>query len=323
MISDYFEEATFRDSIHQHRKDSFGNYANATVSLLKCQLSKNKEQFIERKVDVESASVVEREQSLEKAMKFEAIACYEIRNLVNFFNKSLWPKERLDQYQATLQKTSTDNEIIEEFGRQIEVSLKSKAKLNDEYKALSLQHLLRMAELKSEYLFMNKMRIASNDKLKNEELLDNEQILNLVSVCEVTKKKLKLKVEKMKGIETIMKMCLKLEKLTDRRNESSEEAFEEPLELFLTKVSKIEADCVLLRNYKKYLLLNNENLKARIKQESHEHGVRQNMAMLRLDNSPSVGIISQISHEIHQIKTSVNLRNRFKLCKACKKQLAT
>lgn len=321
LISEFFKEAAFRDSVYQHRKEFYGNYANAAVSLLKCRLSKNKEQFLDRIVEVESASVVQRGDYMEKAMEREAIAGFQIRNFMTVFNKS-WPRERLDHYHVTLTKTSIDDEIIQDFGRQLEHSLKRIEKLNEELRDFSFQNLLRTAELKSEYQFMSKLRYECNDKMRKEELSDNERILYLVSVCEKTKKKLKIKLDKMKAIETTMKMCLKLEKLADRNFESYDEAFDDPVELFFKKLSGIEAECVFLRNYKKNLLSSNENLRTRIEQESHELGVRQNIAMLRLDTSPCVGTISQISHQIHQIKSSVILLNRFKLCKACNEHLA-
>lgn len=74
---------------------------------------------------------------------------------------------------------------------------------------------------------------------------------------------------------------------------------------------------MLLRNYKAEMTKQNEKLKVDIKEATHEHEVRQNIAMLRLDLSPGVGQNVQISHHIHQIKVPIALRKRWKLCKHC------
>lgn len=322
LISDFFKEATFRDSIHHQRKVGYENYANAVVSMSKCRVNKVNEKLHDRKVDIESSSVIERENSTKKAMMREAITCAEIRNLVINFNKLLWPKKRLDLYSETVQRSAIELSEIETMQETIDNYLKSIAQLNKDINAFNLQKLLGTAQLKTEHSFMNRLVIALKEKIQKEDMRDNDRLYYLVSVCKEAKKNLNSQLEKLKLIQMTMKICLSLEKLSDRSFESSDEAFDGPVNILLRKLSRVEAECVLLRNFKKNTLLSNENFKARIEQESHDLGVRRNIAMLRLDTSPSVGTIAQISNQIHQIKSSVSLHKRFKLCKACKKHLA-
>lgn len=321
LISDFFKEENFRDSVHHHRSDYYGNFVNAAVSLTKCRLLEAKEKFIDRKFEIEAASVVDRENAAERAKKRQVIACAEIRSLVNFFNKTLWPKERLEKYQASMKKTIKNETMIEHLEEKNKSSLRTIEKLKNAIKSVELKKLSRTAELKSEYQFLNKLMLQHKEEIANGDLWDKKLIEHLVSVCEETKKYLKKKLEKMELIKTTMRICLKLEKLCDRNFESSED-FVDPEEFLFKKLSQVEAECVLLRNFKKKYLFENEILKSRIEQESHELGVQQNLAMLRLDTSQSVGTIVQVSHQIHQIKSSISLRNRFKLCKDCKNHLA-
>lgn len=121
---------------------------------LNANSTKANEKFDERKFDIEAMGVIRREELVENATKAEAIACSEIRKLVNVFNKSLWPQQRLDRYYASLKKTEEDDKIIEELGEKISDSLRMIAKLKDEAKAFPVQMLLKTADLKSEFQFM-------------------------------------------------------------------------------------------------------------------------------------------------------------------------
>lgn len=364
LVRDFYDEACYRDGVHHNRKTYYGNLAHATVSLLKYRLQSNEENFIERKVEVEAASFVQRDDYADKAMKRETFACYEIRSLVNLFNNTLWPRERFDQYQKTLSKSLEADKQIDEMGAKMKESLKLIAKLEEKLQELSHEQLVKVAKLKSEQQFMSKLMHQAKEICDNEVKSDTGRLTQLVAVCETTKKSIKRQLEKGKALETAVKICAKYEKPSDKieRCESSGRSFRSsnessngtildessgddikssdnefkkfnddfksfndlissstPDEEFFKKLSKVEAECLLMRSYKSEMIAKNEALKAMIKEKTHECQVEQNLMMLRLDTTPSIGKIGQISHHIPQIKTPIDLQKRFKLCKYCRK----
>jgi len=77
---------------------------------------------------------------------------------------------------------------------------------------------------------------------------------------------------------------------------------------FYRKFSIIKADCLMLKNYKEKMTKNNENLRKLLASKRHEFGVKQNLQKLRLNSSPSVGNIYQVSHQIPQIQEEIIIR---------------
>lgn len=112
IICDFYNESVFREKILHDRKTFYENVMHATNNVTKHKIHDINEKLIERQVEIESASIERRDDFVENAMKNQAIACVEMKNIVKFFNNKLWPKERMDEFQSKLQKT---NETDEEF----------------------------------------------------------------------------------------------------------------------------------------------------------------------------------------------------------------
>lgn len=288
------------------------------TSLTQCRLQGSGDGFIERKVEVESASAVQLEDDMTLSMKQQAIACKEIRKLVKCFNQELWPKDRLKQYQQSLKKTEDSDKDIEDVNKKIDESLQTIAGLEEQLESSSRQQLRKTAELKSELQFLNNVMHHIKEKMNVEETRDFERLKILASLGNEAKKKINIKLAKCKAIEVAGNICAKYEKLSDKI-ESSDDDPTEVVEMFFKKVGKVEADCVMLRNYKTEMMKQNEKMKASIKGASHQCAVQMNLKMLRLDPTPSVGQIVQVSHQLTQIKAPIDLRKRFTLCKDCQR----
>lgn len=321
LIAAFYNEAYKRDTLHYHqRKVYYENFAHAAVSVSKCRIYQAGGTFIERKVEIESTSVVKRGELDDLAMKRESIACSEISNLVNLFNTQLWPKIRFDEYQETLKKSLEVDKIIEELGRRIESDVKTISKLDEKLRSISREHSLKIAELKSEQQFLTKIMQQVQEKIKKECSMDQAKTVHLAATADKIEANLKKKLHHRETIETAAKICFKFEKFIDKLESFDDENLDFPTaaeDAFMQKVSRVEAQCVLLRAYKADLFKQNERLKAEIKEKSHEFNVNQNSKMLRLDSTPAVGQIVEVSHQISQIKTSINLRKQYELCRNC------
>lgn len=323
LVADFFKEAFNRDCLLNERKVSFENYAHATVSLTKSRLYDLNKNFGERKVEIESSSVVIRDFDKERIMKREAIACSEIRNLVNIFNNKLWPKNRYQQYQEALKKTNDAVKMINDLNMKTEDYLKEISTLENQFQKVSRDHLVKSAELKSEHIFMIKLMQKAQEKIKCERSFDHEKLKHLSDICDKTEKIINEKRERAKLIETATKICSKYERISDELDDfESSEDFPKTIEdKFFKKLAKVEADCIMLKNFKASILSQNKNLKIKIKETIHNIKVQQNILMLRLDPSPALGEIVQVSHQISQIKAPIKLRKRWKLCKDCKRDV--
>ena len=77
---------------------------------------------------------------------------------------------------------------------------------------------------------------------------------------------------------------------------------------FYRRFSIVKTDCLVLKNYKEEMTKTNENLRKLLAAKKHEFGVMQNMKKLRLNASPSVGFISQFSHQMPQIQEEILIR---------------
>lgn len=312
LASEFFNEAAGLDQLANRRKVYYENVAHAVSSLAKCANKHLKEDFIEGRVEVESASIVRREDDAERAAKRQAIVCFEVKKLSNLFD-SRWPKKRLDQFQKALTKNEESGEAVRECGKRIEESNQSIKKLEEELRSFNREKLSKTAGLKAELLFMRRIAYKIEEKKKREGSMDDHMMKHLAVAGDAMKKKLNKTLERGEAIRTAQKICSKFEKLRDKTESFEESQTQE----FLKKLANVEADCVMLRSYKADLTKENENLKAQIEAKTHELGLQQNLEMLRLYSTPTVGQISQISHKISQIKAPIELRKRWKLCKHC------
>jgi hypothetical protein len=285
--------------------------------------------------------------------------------------------------------------------------------LNHELEQLTCENLLAEANRKSEVNFMTRVLREVEKKFQVKEGNDFERMRHLVEICGKTKKKLKAKLERVKRVEAIARVCTKYERICDeveglkndvgsfekldenseasgfrkhsnhlRDNEnfsksethassgqkSSEklcqchqssskresssasevssiisgnvvnfhssddlEKFENLfkarstvfsstnfLELFLKKLSNIEAECEIMKVYKKVKANENQRLQSQIKELTIINSVNSNLTFLNLNTSQTIGNPTQISHQIPQIKTPVAMTKRFKLCKHCR-----
>lgn len=277
------------------------------------------ELFVERSFELESDTFIKQEASANQAWKREAIACTEIRNLVNVFNNNLWPNTRFNQYKETLKKSLEVDKLIEELREKIEVSTKMVSKLETELQTSKQECGLKVAELRSEHRFINRIMQHFEQKIKHDSLQDQEKLICLISICERTKKKLKETLDRERTLESATNICKKFEKLSDEPviSQSTEDFLSE---IFFRKLSKVEAECIFLKSFKANLKADNEKLETEIKVKRQEFEVKRNLQMLRLDKSPIIGQICQVSHQIPQISLPIQLRKRFKLCKFCQNE---
>lgn len=323
LINDFYVEVFNRDKLHHGCKVYYENLAHADVSLLKCRLKNLDEKFIDKKFDIAAESVVKSDDHLITVKKVEAAACAEIRNLVNIFNNQLWPKNRLSQYQKTLQKSIEVDAGIGDSMKKIEEAKKIATSLNEKLQDATREQLIKLSELKSEQIFLTKLTNVRQEKLSADSTSDRARLLSLIAVCENTKKTLKRKLERGKQIRSVVEICSKYEKLSDSVGsfESLESSPEQACDEFFRKLARVEAQVVTLRNFKANVTKQNEKLCVEIKEQKHKLELSRNLSMLRLDLSPSLGTICQISHQIPQIRTPIELRRRWKLCKSCKEFL--
>lgn len=112
LIFDFYNENVFREEILYNRKTFYENVMHATNDVTKKEIYEIEEKLINRRVEIESASIEKRDDFVENARKTQLIACGEMKKIVNFFNHKLWPKERMEEYQSKLQKT---NETDKDF----------------------------------------------------------------------------------------------------------------------------------------------------------------------------------------------------------------
>lgn len=419
LIADFYNEAYNRDELLNSRKTFYENYIHAATSLSKSRIKDTSEKLVERRVEIESDSFVKRENHTRLSQRREAVACFEIRNLVKYFNKQLWPTNRMAEYKKTLAKQLRSDKLLEIIERKTEKAETEIEKLNDELQALTRKQLLKEVNLKSEMQFMTKLMREGEVKSKIEEASDFEKIKHLVSVCGEAKKLLKVKVEKGKKIESTLRVCAKLEKISDdfkklerydslwedvRKYESfeslndgfdedesliklsrillrqslsseklekapedeesstklekvteKEESFEkldgafekhdessqteltkspqvqESLirlripssllnitESFFQKLSKVQAECVMLRQFKDATTKHNCELTKLVKDCERKYQVEKNFELLQIDPKSSVGNIRQVAHLLPQIVISRKMQKSYKLCKNCR-----
>jgi hypothetical protein len=366
LISEFYKEAYDRDALLDSRKQNFANFIHAATTQTKSRMLQTEENLINGRVDIKADSFIKREEQTNKSERREAVACWEIRNIINVFNRELWPKDRMKDYQQTLEKDVKADKFIKDLEKKEEKAETEIEDLTEELKTLTNEQLSKETNLKSELQFMTKLLRTGEQKSKIEESSDFEKIKHLVKVCDKTKKLLKEKVEKIKKIETTMKLCGKFEKLRDElevfddfgsseklmnelessenfdiescdgkivnfessddfesfqsfyKSKITEDTSENFTKNFFKKLSKVEADCVMLRQYKEQQLKQRDELMSEIKETKHQLAVQRNLRMLRLSTTPSVGEICQISHQIPQIKTPVKMQKNHKLCKSCR-----
>ena len=316
----FYKEAFNRDKLHHTLKTGYENFEHAAVSLTKCRIFQAKEVFLEREVELKSASIVEREKYLNLNTTRESIACSEIRNLVNLFNNQLWPKGRFAEYQNTLKKSQQADKTIKNLEELIDGDTRIIYRLDETLRNLSREHIMTVVELKSEHCFMIKLVQQIEIRFKNDCFRDQTKTVQLAKTGHMMKICLKKTLEQGKRIEKFIKMSSKLEKLGDKFENLNTSTT--AMDIFSQKSSRVEAQCLILRSYKADLIAQNVRLKAEVRETSHKFEVNQNLAMLRLDLSSTIGQICQVSHQITQIKTNINLQKRYNLCKSCKKNFS-
>ncbi|CAO1372113.1 unnamed protein product [Diamesa serratosioi] len=313
LICDFYNENVFREEIFYERKTFYENVMHATNEETKMKIHDFEENLINRKVEIESASIEKRDDFVENAMKNQLIACGEIKKIVNFFNYKLWPKERMEEFQNKLQKTSQTDEdfrIIQSKAVKYEnIIVKLKAKLN----TITYHQLSVITNFKSEFNFMSKLHHRIEVKTKKEELMDKESIGILVTIADKVKKNLQVSFERGKLIQAASKVCKKYERMNDQiiNDEiiNDEDHIEDLMDNFRKKTANVEQQVIELRNLKQHLTERNTIMQKNLKEFDHNQKVQRNIWMLQISNAPLIGSASQISHHIPQIK---NARKRIK-----------
>ena len=324
LVSDFYKEAFSRDRRIYTRRIFYENVAHAEVTAMKSTLSSLNEAFFDHKFVVQSDSVIKREEIMMKAQKIESIACSEMKHLISFFNTQLWPKGRYRQYEKSLKKATECDATVEDLNRKNEESKKIVANLSASLQTCTREQLLKISELKAENQFLLKFANAIEAQITKHKAFDNAKIVALVKSCEKAKKTLSRYVERANKLKSAFEICTKYEKLSDFvvSDESSENSPSQALDSFLKKLATVEAECVMMRTKKSTFLHNNNQLTQKIEIAKHQFEVNQNLRLLRLDLSPSIGKIGQISHQIPQISSKIKMLKQFKLCKQCKNHLS-
>jgi hypothetical protein len=318
LVADFYESNVVQERIFHERKCHYENLTHANSSLIKQRLNVWNEKLTNSQIQIESWSFIERENLSNEKVKRENLACREIKNILKLFTRKLWPKDRLEEYQRVFRKEFQVNDeyrkVCENVEKNLDTTKELKTRLNDvEYKKL-----LRASELKSEQLYLLKLLKLVQYKLKDDEQKDNEKIFKLVTVAGNAKKKIFTFTEKVKRIESILKVCSKYEKITDyQRMQSFDEitihkAQNEVLQsFFYDKLAQVESDCLMLRSCKNELNKDNQQLRQLIAQYEHQNGLEQNYRLLNLNLNPSIGSVHQIAHEIPQVKNEIKMRKLY------------
>lgn len=307
LVESFYDASVNQERILHERRIYYENLANASVSLMKSRLNSINENLINRKVEIESWSVEHRDRFMDEKIRLEENACLEIKSILKLFTQKLWPKERLEEYQKMMGKENRVNDEIEKICKNIKNNNKLIKKICEEIDIFERKILKKRVELKSEQKFMHKILKMIEMKLKEEEKIDKEKMRNLVIIGDSSKQKVFKFLEQARRIESKIKICGKYEKLSDIfRYKSSEDELscvdDDITSQFFLKLSQVESDCVHLRNCKNQLIADQQNMRQLIDQYEHQCGLEFNYRLLKLNNSPSIGSINQVSHHMPQIK---------------------
>lgn len=311
LVSRFYED---RGSLQSRRIVYYENYAHAAVSFEKYKIYRMGEAFSHCEMGLTSACDAKLENMDDKAKTRETAACWEIKKLVNLFNNFLWPKDRLKKYQSCLKDSLEADKIAEDLGKCIKTKTKTVWMLEEKIKHLSNDHAMKVVEFKSEFCFLSKMMQEADKKIKTECLEDHMKTVNLVSLANETTKSLERNLQQGKRIVAGVKICSKLEKLSDKLQspecKDSREIQTTDCNKFFQKCARIEAQCVLMKSYKRDLTTQNEILKAALESKSYENTQNQNFKILKLDSTPFVGQVFQVSHQISQIKMATKSKQK-------------
>lgn len=319
LVVDFYDSSVIHERAHHERKTYYENYAHANVSFLKLRQKLFNEALTSRRVEIESWSVEHCDWLMDEKVRREKKACQEIKKILKLFTRKLWPKNRLEDYEKTKNRE-------EQVNRECEKIRESITKSNEIIKALKVKadaavyvKLLKIAELKSEYFYMQKLFSIFENKLIDEDKADKKRLQKLVVIAEHSKQKVLKLLEHVSRIHSASKICCKHEKLEDifryQSFESSYESFHhnDITGLFYFKLTQVEADCEVLRNYKNKLICENQNARRLIEHHEHQQALAHNYRLLNLDFSPNVGCIhNQVGHEAPQVKDELMKRKLLK-----------
>lgn len=319
LVADFYESNITKERIFYERKYYYENLAHVNSSLINDRLNMWNEKLINRQIDIESLSFIKREKNSQEKIERENLACDEIKSILKLFNQSLWPKQRLDDYQKVFVKEIQVNDEYEKVSKNVEKNLEIVKNLNSSLREFEYKKLARETELKSEIQFLSKLLKLSDNKLKEEEKNDKKKIINLVMIIQKTKMRISKLSDKIKKIDSLLKLASKHEKLTDftRFQESFEEISTEKAQhevlksFFYKKLAQIQTDCMTLKIFKAQLIKENDNISDLISQAEHQRGLEYNYQLLKLNLKPSVGSIHQIAHEIPQVKYEIKMQNLY------------
>lgn len=325
LIADFYNENLWRENIFRDRKTYFENLMHAMVTQFKGRLTGNDEKLIERRYEIESWSIEKRDQLMEHASRIKALSCQEIKGI----NTKKWPRAKFKEFSRVEGKCAKSDKEIDEAKIKIHKKEKIIKKLNEKLQTASHEKLIKLTELRSEYNFIFKLLKVGELKLQDEAILDHEKLRIVVLVSEKKKKILEKKLSYGKTILSAVKICAKFEKFNeifelpgnDTSDDDCQNSIDSFMENFMKRLAKVESDCVILRNRKSQLASANEHLDKMISLYDREFQAQENISMLQLDLSPSIGKISQISHHMSQIQMPIKIR-KGKLCKSCNKALS-
>lgn len=315
LVDNFYDLNITQKKILHDRRTQYGSLANINTSLIKQRINMWNEKLFNGQIEIESWSFIKRENLQENKTQRENLVCKEIKSILKLFTRKSWPKSRLEEYQkANLKEIQVNREykkVCENVEKSLEVVKELKMSLNDfEYIKLS-----RESKLKSEQLSLLKILKISENKLLEEEKSDKVKLINLVMVAEKTKQKIYKLLEKIKKIESIVKISSKFEKLNDNVFTQSfdiEASDDDNLQsFFYNKLAQVESDCLILKSCKIKLTKRNQKLQQLISQHQHESNLEQNYRLLNLNSSPSVGNVHQIAHMIPQVKDEIKMRKLY------------
>jgi hypothetical protein len=304
-------EALMRNSILQCRKANFENQAHATVSLARNAIENLGDSFIDRKDCIEADSFIHREESMNQSVKRQLNACNAIKAFINVVHEKMKSNNCSTKYREVLKSSKDADLLIDEANSDIHKSLKTIEHLEEDIKRVTRDFGFRTTEFKTEKIFLRKLVQSLEERVRFESARDLDKIRALINVCSEHKLALKRASSRVENVWKLSKICRYYERPHDQYYSATVETNQTNLtELFLMKVSSLEGECQELKALKRTLKTQNASLQGIIKNKSFNHQLALNLRLLKIDRSPSVGMIVQISHQIPQIKNVIRKKPR-------------
>lgn len=302
LIRDFFKKKSLRDSILKSQKTFYENLAHATVSLVKNDEDTLSNEFTSHKVEIESESFIERETITVKASERSHNQCNAAKSFITQAIVKM-KKNCLLEYVEALKSAEKAESCISEAYKEIASLQSFVVRLNEAISRLLRNHEFKTCELGAEKLFLDKLCRRLQERVRVEARQDFEKMKFLAKVCEKRKISLKKSESRATNVLKLSKMCSKYERPTYQLDlELNNDVPEATTDIFLRKIAIVEQECQELKALAKAYREESLNLHEKIKLKTQDQQFAENLVLLNIQSSPSVGKISQISHQIPQLQ---------------------